>query len=129
VGSEDRDTLVERWIKRCKNQPVLAAVILFATVVGGAATLGDSAMKLYKRIVPDVLLGTIEPSARLRVSPSVEVTGNNEGRSRGLRRHGLPYIYKFSRAWRSRPSCETAISSDSRSRRFCVRSAIGCTCL
>ena len=48
MANDTGETLVEKWIRRCKNQPLLALIIFSCIVVGGAASLSDSVGRLRK---------------------------------------------------------------------------------
>jgi hypothetical protein len=66
MAAEDRDTLVDRWIRRARNQPIFAALIFIAVCAGGIATFGDSIGRLYKLISPDPVVSAParEPTAQ-----------------------------------------------------------------
>ena len=42
------DTLVDKWIAKAKNHPVLGALVVFAIVLGGIASFSESVSKLLR---------------------------------------------------------------------------------
>lgn len=47
------DTLVEIWIRRLKNRPIIAVVVVLALVIVGVASVTESIEKLGRIFVPE----------------------------------------------------------------------------
>ena len=48
MTSDDKNTLVDRWTRSMKNQPILASLILLGVVLGAIASFTDSISKIAK---------------------------------------------------------------------------------
>lgn len=47
-----KDNLTEIWLRRIKNNPLVAVLIIFSIAIVGIATFTESASKLYQLIFP-----------------------------------------------------------------------------
>jgi hypothetical protein len=52
VPGDDKETLVDRWTRYLKNQPILAVLIVVGVVLGGLASFTDSIGRLAKMFAP-----------------------------------------------------------------------------
>jgi len=53
MKDKKKDTLTEVWLRRIKNNPVIAGLIIFSIVLAGVASFTESAKKIYQTIIPD----------------------------------------------------------------------------
>lgn len=52
MPADDKETLVDRWTRYLKNQPILAVLIVVGVVLGGLASFTDSIGRLAKNFAP-----------------------------------------------------------------------------
>lgn len=46
MANEDKETLVDHWLRRAKNQPILAILFVSSMAIGAVASLTDSVSKV-----------------------------------------------------------------------------------
>ena len=52
MENEKKETLVDHWLRRAKNQPVFAIVFVASIVAGSVVSLTDSVSKVSKLVWP-----------------------------------------------------------------------------